>query len=224
VRLKGCLTAAGVAVLAMGGCTGLLMMVPLPEEEVVETPAIDAGPPAPAPEVNHMEEGKKLGFEAATAAQTAATYEQWNSVARKWRAAIAELKEAPLATEQRDQALAKAKEYERNLAVAELRAAELAPPGDLDRFNDWVREIDPPGNVIGKLVQDGSRVEVYVTVNFLAQNKDVQREAAAGLQRQWAAIHSPTDPDKARIWLRTPSGRHFGGSRAMAGSMIYIDE
>ncbi|HZE70013.1 MAG TPA: hypothetical protein VE135_10875 [Pyrinomonadaceae bacterium] len=49
-------------------------------------------------------------------------------------------------------------------------------------------------------------------------------QAAQKLWETWAEQHSPHDPDKSRISLVDLNGNEVGGSRAWAGSLIWVQE
>jgi hypothetical protein len=49
-------------------------------------------------------------------------------------------------------------------------------------------------------------------------------DMAQNLQRLWAGIHSPGDPDKARILIRDQAGSEVGGSRMWGGTMIWVEK
>lgn len=175
-----------------------------------------------------LAQGKQLGYAAAVSGQSAISPGQWVAVADQWQAAVDVLESIPREAVSYAEAQAKATEYRENKIAALRRksAAEQAMGTDAERFMDWVRSVDEQGLLVSSATVDPEHpetVEVTVTTAFLAQPVALQREGAAGLQAGWATIYSPTAPDDALLWLRTPSGRRFGGSRAIAGSMIYID-
>jgi hypothetical protein len=221
--------------LGLNGCLGLWALnAALPEVEAEPEPVIEAVA-EPEPEVvDYLKAGKERAYNTAVVAQTANTAEQWDVVAEGWAKAIAQLKQVPMGHTDEAEAKAKIDEYRVNLQVATTRRDALKPAvaaapvmSELDQFMAWVREIDPNGAIVaGAKVRDDDPdiLEVTVTIAFLSQNKEVQREGAVGLQRGWALVSNPTKPDSAYLWLRTPSGKRFGGSRAIAGSMIYIDD
>jgi len=213
------------APLLMGGCGvglwGLSEWVLRAEQQQVEQIA--------AADSEALAQGKALGYDAAVAGQNAATPAQWVAVADQWQSAIDVLDSIGYNSPSHAEARAKISEYRGNkfTALQQKTRAELAMGTDLERFLEWVKESDPTGAIVAGATVDPARpniVEVTVTTGFLAQPIAVQREAAAGLQKGWAAAHSPLKPDDAFLWLRTSSGRRFGGSRAIGGTSIYVDE
>jgi hypothetical protein len=72
-------------------------------------------------------------------------------------------------------------------------------------------------------VSDGI-VNVYVSNSWHYEPKAMRKQAAQQFQQIWALIYSPNDQDRAHIWLKDISGNKVGGSRAIGGSMIWIDD
>lgn len=52
----------------------------------------------------------------------------------------------------------------------------------------------------------------------------IRYQDARSLWEAWAAIASPKDPDSARLALVDGNGNELGGSRALAGSLIWVQE
>jgi hypothetical protein len=184
--------------------------------------------------VDYLAEGKRLGYAAAVSAGTAQSEGAWDAVAVRWQGAMDALGQVPQDSPNYGEAQAKRAEYDRNRRAAlanrdALRSAQEAAQGAavLDEFLRTVGAADPDGVLVqGARLNphDAGTVEVTVTLDFLTMNKEVQRETAVGLQRIWASVSSPTKPDSAYLWLRTPSGKHFGGSRSLGGTLIYIED
>lgn len=65
-----------------------------------------------------------------------------------------------------------------------------------------------------------------ITVNNVwhYQPYQVRLQMAQGLWNAWANIHSPGDPDKARIKIVDQMDNEVGGSRVWAGSLIWVSE
>jgi len=217
----------------------LVAAIALPSLWEVVNPTPDSMPDfgssassTPEAEVDYLQAGKDRGYNAAVMAQTANNEQTWDAVAERWAQAIAQLKLVPEGHPDEAEAKTKIEEYRVNLQVATTKRDEVATPttpvaSDLEQFMAWVNEVDSSGAIVANAEvrdDDPDILEVTVTISFLAQNKEVQREAAVGLQRQWASINNPTKPDSAYLWLRTPSGKRFGGSRAIGGTVIYIDD
>ncbi len=76
---------------------------------------------------------------------------------------------------------------------------------------------------VGKGVNEG---QVVITVTDLWHLAPYQErlQAAQSLWQEWANIHSPQDVDRARIKLVDLSGNEVGGSRILAGSLIWVQE
>lgn len=180
-----------------------------------------SAPPTP----DYLTEGKAKGYAAATAAQTAVTPEQWEDVADGWQRAIDQLDSVPRDNPDYAEAQAKRDEYFNN-KLAALKNKSQGQLTAIDLFNQWLTETDPTRAIVTSAAldpEDGEIVIATVTPAFLAQNETVKLEAARGLQQKWAALTSPTEPDRAHLWLRSPSGAKVGGSRPMAATSIYLE-
>jgi hypothetical protein len=57
-----------------------------------------------------------------------------------------------------------------------------------------------------------------------ARNKHLRKNDATQFWKLWASIHSPNDPDRARVKLVSINGDEVGGSRILGGSLIWIEE
>ncbi|MBD2111741.1 MULTISPECIES: hypothetical protein [Cyanophyceae] len=218
-----------------------------PLQTITQAPATEAAPEASEPKSvssaqepttaqspDHLQDGKTNGYSAAVAAQSATTSDQWTAVADSWQAAISQLELVPREHTDYAEAQTKIEEYQANklAALSNKSQAEVAinpelRKSNLTRYREWLHEADPSASIVKSVElnpSDNEILQVTVTIDFLAQNKEVQREAAAGMQAQWARISNPTAPDSAHISLRTPSGKRFGGSHWTAGTRIYIDD
>ena len=56
------------------------------------------------------------------------------------------------------------------------------------------------------------------------QPYQIRHQAAQRLWQVWANIHSPSDMDRARIKLIDYNGNEVGGSRLVAGSLIWVEK
>ena len=56
------------------------------------------------------------------------------------------------------------------------------------------------------------------------RNKHLRKNDATQFWKLWASIHSPSDPDIARVKLVSINGDHVGGSRLLAGSLIWVED
>lgn len=95
-----------------------------------EAPA--PGPTDPDISLNNLavspwQQGKDLGWQAAVAAQTAQSQDEWQQVTALWDQAIAALESIPAGDADYDQAQAKAEEYRGNRAIAANRQTAAVP-------------------------------------------------------------------------------------------------
>lgn len=67
-------------------------------------------------------------------------------------------------------------------------------------------------------------VEIEVTPTYQAEAKVSRENLASALWKAWAYSYGHDDVDKARIRLVDGRGKQVGGSRVIAGSMIYVDD
>lgn len=67
-------------------------------------------------------------------------------------------------------------------------------------------------------------VEIEVTPFYASQHKAARQDFAVALWETWASASGVEDVDKARIRLVNRQGQQVGGSRAIAGSVIYVDD
>lgn len=111
---------------------------------------------------------------------------------------------------------------------ASLRAAAAA-----------AREADPVNRFIKRLAKAGVGSELIDTVSYDSDPKwikvtvangwhlapyQLRLQAAQNLWKLWAGIASPSEPDNARIKLVDYNDNEVGGSRVIAGSMIWVQE
>lgn len=69
-----------------------------------------------------------------------------------------------------------------------------------------------------------NEVEIVMTPAFQAEHKAARRQLAVSLWEAWARTSGVADVDKARLRLVDKYGKEIGGSRAIAGSVIYVDD
>ena len=197
----------------------------LPAAIALALASCTASVPTPTPTPDYLAQGKTQGYTAAVAAQTAATPEQWATVANKWQRAIDDLDRVPQEDPTYAEAQAKRDEYSKNKLIA-LKHKSQGQVGALNRFNQRIAELDPAKTIISETAlspEDASVLVVTITPAFLVQREVVKIETAKRIQKLWASLSSPTEPDRAHIWLRTASGTKIGGSRAWAATSIYLE-
>lgn len=97
---------------------------------------------------------------------------------------------------------------------------------DLNQFRSKLQSIDPKGSIILSISPGRMEDEVEITVAnyFHYQPYQVRYQAAQGMWSAWAAIRSPDEPDSSRIQIVDQMGNEVGGSRAFAGSLIWVQD
>jgi hypothetical protein len=85
-------------------------------------------------------------------------------------------------------------------------------------------EADPDRSTFASISAEQNTLTVTVTSSFLAEPKSVRLEAAKNLHTLWAGALGVGNPDDARIRLVTQSGQKVGGSAAIAGGIIEVDD
>lgn len=122
----------------------------------------------------------------------------------------------------------KAAEQRRAADAAAKRSAEEAArqraQDRLDAYAAVLRTADPEGLLIHQVKAKGSELELTVTNTWHLMHYQNRLQAAQNLWQGWANIESPRDPDKARLSLVDLNGNDVGGSRFLAGSLIWVQE
>lgn len=96
----------------------------------------------------------------------------------------------------------------------------------LSRFSDLVKKVDPKGEIIERAEVGPTSRHLTVTVanSWHREPYQIRLQAAQGLWKAWAAVNSPTEPDRSRLRLTDGNGNEVGGSRTWGGSMIWVAE
>ncbi|MGG6295259.1 hypothetical protein ACQ4M4_12790 [Leptolyngbya sp. AN02str] len=106
-------------------------------------------------------------------------------------------------------------------------AADVAMQVDVDTYTKLLRTFDPNGQAIVSVEADPfvrGRVVLEVSNAWHYDPKPIRLQATQSLWEGWATIHNPDEPDKARIKLVDARGNQVGGSRTLAGSLLYVDD
>jgi hypothetical protein len=74
-----------------------------------------------------------------------------------------------------------------------------------------------PGRVDGE-------IKITVANGWHFQPYQLRLQGAQNLWKIWANLHAPTKPDSAHIRLVDLNGNDVGGSRALAGSLIWVQK
>jgi hypothetical protein len=97
---------------------------------------------------------------------------------------------------------------------------------DIRSYRSLISSIDEDGNVIASVSQGRMDGEVKITVSnaWHYQPYQVRLQTAQNLWNAWSRVHSPNDPDKSRIQIVDLNDNKVGGSRVLAGSLIWVQE
>lgn len=96
-----------------------------------------------------------------------------------------------------------------------------------DRYREWLRQLEP--GLVSSVTFEKIGNDVWqarLTVNNLwhVRAYQLRLQDAQVLWQAWAGIRSSSNPDLARIKLVDFSGNEVGGSRALAGSLIWVQD
>lgn len=109
---------------------------------------------------------------------------------------------------------------------AEVKRPITSGQRDRDRYLRRLREMGVDESLVLKVTRglDDNEAKITVSNSWHFFPYQVRLEAAQNLWKIWASICSPSDPDKARIELVSINGNKVGGSRWLAGSLIYVQK
>jgi hypothetical protein len=117
---------------------------------------------------------------------------------------------------------------QKQLAVMrERQAAAAAQQGAQDNLDSFMAVLKAAGvgnELITNVSTKGETVSITVANGWHYQPKQIRQQSAQVLWQTWAMIYAPNDLDKARLSLRDSVGNEVGGSRWLAGSLIWVDD
>jgi hypothetical protein len=124
---------------------------------------------------------------------------------------------------------AAAKQAVADKAAAEKAAKDAAQKEIKDKLDAYLAVLKLADVTIIESVSVERRGESWkatLTVKNIwhIRHYQVRLQDAQTLWQAWATIASPKDPDRARIVLVDGNGNEVGGSRALAGSLIWVQE
>jgi len=93
---------------------------------------------------------------------------------------------------------------------------------DLDSFVTTLKTAGIDNSIIDRCSANDNELTIVVTNAWHFQPYQIRLQAAQNLWNLWAKLRSPNDPDKARIELTDYNGNSVGGSRWLAGSLIWV--
>lgn len=112
-------------------------------------------------------------------------------------------------------------------AERQRRIAEQTQKHRSDSFKIYVtalRGVDTEGNMLGDIRLDGDEVIVAVENIWHFLPYQIRYQHTENMWHAWALAYSPEKPDKAKISIVDLNGNEVGGSRFLAGSLIWVAE
>jgi hypothetical protein len=104
------------------------------------------------------------------------------------------------------------------------QAKSMQLKADLVRFKTIIKSIDIDNSFIDRCSVEDNELVIVVTDVWHEQPYQLRLQTAQNLWNLWAKIRSLRDPDEARIKLTDYNGNSVGGSRWLAGSLIWVQE
>lgn len=103
---------------------------------------------------------------------------------------------------------------------------EIASENAIASYRSRLSEIDPDGSLIVGAELSPVPGEVVITVgdSWHREAKQNRLQAAQNLWKIWAHVSNPDNPDKARIKIVDMNGNRVGGSGALGGSFISVQD
>lgn len=97
---------------------------------------------------------------------------------------------------------------------------------DIDEYRKLLRSIDSKGDIVRGVSEGLSPDQIKITVanSWHYEPYQMRLQLAQKLWETWARLHSPSEPDKARIKIVDLNDNEVGGSRVWAGSLIWVQE
>lgn len=135
---------------------------------------------------------------------------------------VRELKEAEkqrLAAEETRQIEAAAKAEAEQERMAEERSEK-----ELKAFATILTVADPTKALFTRVRRRGHKMIVTVSNAWHYQPYQIRLQTAQNLWQGWANIHSPKNPDEARLSVVDMNDNEVAGSRVWAGSLIWVQE
>jgi hypothetical protein len=107
---------------------------------------------------------------------------------------------------------------------AEIPVSPIPQPSDLQKFIDVLRTAGIDNSLIVRVSvsETGDKLIVVVANPWHYQPYQIRLQMAQSLWELWARIHSPQNPDIARLKLTDLQDNEVGGSRLLGGSLIWV--
>lgn len=112
-------------------------------------------------------------------------------------------------------------------ALRERQAAAAAQQSAQDNLDSFMAVLEAAGvgnELVSSVSTKGETISITVSNGWHYQPKQIRQQSAQILWQTWAMIYAPNDLDKARLSLRDSVGNEVGGSRWLAGSLIWVKD
>lgn len=116
------------------------------------------------------------------------------------------------------------KQQEEAERLESMRIAKENAQKQLDQFAEVLKQMDENGNLIAGVSISDLTATIKVKNLWHLQNYQIRYQSAQNVWEAWAAIARPKDVDHARIKIVDLNGNEVGGSRFLAGSLIWVNE
>jgi hypothetical protein len=115
-------------------------------------------------------------------------------------------------------------ERQRKEAEERSQAIKLANEANALAFMLVLKSVDPEGLIFRTAYADDRTLTIVVTNYWHLRLYQIRLQDAQLLQRLWAKVYCPSDPDTARITIVDVLGNEVGGSRIWGGTMIWVQK
>lgn len=99
---------------------------------------------------------------------------------------------------------------------------EPPKPSELAIFVTALTRAGIDSSIGSRVSQKGDSLTIIVPDGWHYEPYQIRLQAAQNFWELWARIRSPNDPDKARLEITDFNGNSVGGSRWLAGSLIWV--
>jgi hypothetical protein len=105
-------------------------------------------------------------------------------------------------------------------------AEEKFNPKALEQFETILRKKDIMPGLVVNIKQGNLQHEIFIYVDnaWHYEPKQIRLQAAQNFWKLWAMNDMPDPIDKARISIRDINDNEVGGSRILAGSLIWVND
>jgi len=91
-------------------------------------------------------------------------------------------------------------------------------------FLSYLRQKGVKQDIVKNCQVEGDKLIITIDNFFFELKYQKRLQVAQTLWGMWAEYHSPKNPDQSRIRICDIMGNEVGGSRAMGGSLIWVQE